>query len=57
MSEVVGCRVGRRQRDAQDGVGAQLALVRRAVKQCKLPVEAHLVQRVGPDDLLGYLAR
>ena len=51
-----GGRVGGGQRDAEDRVGAQAALVRRAVELDQRAVERGLVGRVEPGDGLGDLA-
>ncbi len=48
-----GGGVGGRQRDAEDRVGAELGLVRRAVELDEHAVDEALVGGVEPDDLLG----
>jgi hypothetical protein len=42
--------------DAEQGVGAEPALVRRPVQLAHHPVDGELVERVEPDDRLGELA-
>ncbi len=55
QAAVLGRRVGRGQRHAQDRVRAELLLVRRAVQLAEHLVDADLIERVGTDQLVGDL--
>jgi hypothetical protein len=56
QAERVGGGLGDRQRDAEDGVGAELALVVGAVELDHRAVDLALVEASMPDERLGDLA-
>ena len=55
QADILGRRVGRGQRNAKDRIRTQLLLVRCAVELAEHAVDADLIQRVGPDQLVGDL--